>query len=230
MKTFSFLSLPFKGRFGGVILLLFCMPLMLTAVNKDYMKDPKYLLGAVPEVEGIVTFQKNFTVTEKSEQQIYDIMLAYIKNSIVSEAIQAPQSDYTRVISEEKESGTVVARIEEYMTFSHVFLNLDRTRFRYLLSASVKGQKVSLVLTQISYYYNEDREGKNGETYKAEEWITDKVAVNKKGTKLYPRSGKFRRMTVDRVEAIFDGFMDALSTMEVQEQVLTRKRKGIIEE
>ena len=213
MKTNSLLSLPFKGRFGGVFVLLFCLPLCLMAAKKDYMKDPKYLLGAVPEVDGIVTFQKNFTVTEKNEQQIYDIMQAYIKNSLIGGAIQAPKSDYTRVISEERSSGTVVARIEEYMTFSHVFLNLDRTRFRYLLSASVKGQKVSLVLTQITYYYNEDREGKNGENYKAEEWITDKVAVNKKGTKLYP----------------FDGFMDALSTMEVQDQVLTKKRKGIIE-
>ena len=219
MKTNSLLSLPFKGRFGGVFVLLFCLPLCLMAAKKDYMKDPKYLLGAVPEVDGIVTFQKNFTVTEKNEQQIYDIMQAYIKNSLIGGAIQAPKSDYTRVISEERSSGTVVARIEEYMTFSHVFLNLDRTRFRYLLSATVKGQKVSLVLTQISYYYNEDMEGKNGETYKAEEWITDKVAVNKKGTKLYPRSGKFRRMTVDRVEAIFDGFMDIFST-----------RQGVVEE
>ena len=55
-------------------------------------------------------------------------------------------------------------------------------------------------------------EGQNGILYKAEEWITDKLAVNKKGTRLYPRSGKFRRMTVDRVEAIFNGFMDTFST------------------
>jgi colicin import membrane protein len=96
------------------------------------------------------------------------------------------------------------------MTFSHVFLNLDRTRFRYLLSATVKGQKVSLVLTQISYYYNEDMDGNNGIHYKAEEWISDKEAVNKKGTALYPRSGKFRRKTVDRVEAIFQGAENAL--------------------
>ena len=209
---------------------LLCLPLCLMAGKRDYMKDPKYLLGAVPEVDGIVTFQKNFSVTDKSEQQIYDVLHAYISNSIIANAIHDKMQPYTRIISEEKESGTVVARIEEYMTFSHVFLNLDRTRFRYLLNASVKGQKVSLTITQISYYYNEDMDGKNGVPYKAEEWITDKVAVNKKGTKLYPRSGKFRRMTVDRVEAIFNGFMDALSTMEVQDQVISKKRKGIIEE
>ena len=191
---------------------LLCLPLFLMAGKRDYLKDPKYLLGAVPEVDGVVTFQKNFSVTDKSEQQIYDILHAYISNSIVANAIHDKMQPYTRVISEEKENGTVVARVEEYMTFTHVFLNLDRTRFRYMLSASVKGQKVSLVITQISYYYNEDMDGKNGVPYKAEEWITDKLAVNKKGTKLYPRSGKFRRKTVDRVEEIFQGFIDTFST------------------
>jgi len=213
MKTNSLLSLPFKGRFGGVFVLLFCLPLCLMAGKRDYMKDPKYPLGAVPEVNGIVTFQKNFSVTDKNEQQIYNAVLAYIHNSLIGNAIHDKSQPYTRIISEEKASGEVVARIEEYMIFNKVtFLQLDRTRFRYLLSASVKGQKVSLTITQISYYYNEDMDGKNGEPYKAEEWITDKVAVNKMGTKLYPRSGKFRRMTVDRVEEIFNGFVDVLST------------------
>ena len=185
---------------------LMCLPLCLMAGKRDYMKDPKYLLGAVPEVNGIVTFQKNFSVTDKSEQQIYDIVAAYVKNSLVGAGIHDKLRPYTRIISEEKENGMVVARVEEYMTFNHVtFLNLDRTRFRYLLSATVKGQKVSLVLTQISYYYNEDMNGNNGIHYKAEEWISDKEAINKKGTRLYPRSGKFRRKTVDRAEEIFAG-------------------------
>ena len=211
---------------------LLCLPLCLMAGKKDKDKntDPRYLLGAVPEVNGVVTFQKSFSVTDKNEQQIYDILLAYINDSIMGSAIQNQSLQYTRIISNEKESGTIVARIEEYMIFHKMFLSLDRTRFRYLLSANVKGQKVSLTITQISYYYNEDMDGKNGVTYKAEEWITDKEAVNKKGTKLYPRSGKFRRKTVDRVQNIFEGFMDALSTMEVEEQVVTKKRKGIVEE
>ena len=197
---------------------LLCLPLCLMANKKD--KDPKYLLGAVPEVDGVVTFQKSFSVTDKNEQQIYDILLAYINNSILSNAIQNQQPQYTRIISEEKDKGNIVARIEEYMTFKRIpIISLDRTRFRYLLNAEVKGQKVNLTITQISYYYNEDMDGKNGVPYKAEEWITDKEAVNKKGTKLYPRSGKFRRLTIDRVEEIFQGFMDAFST-----------KQGVIEE
>ena len=230
MKTNSLLSLPFKGRFGGVFMLLLCLPLCLFAGKKDKNTDPKYLRGAVPEVNGVVTFQKNFTVTDRNDQEIYDILLAYITDSIAEVAIHDPSLQYTRIISEEKESGTVVARIEEYMIFHKMFLSLDRTRFRYLLSASVKEKKVNLTITQISYYYNEDMDGKNGEPYKAEEWITDKEAVNKANTKLYPRCGKFRRKTIDRVQAIFEGFMDALSTKEVEEQVEKQKRKGIVED
>ena len=197
---------------------LLCLPLCLMAHKDD--KNPKYLLGAVPEVDGVVTFQKNFSVTDKNEQQIYDVLLAHINNPLISDAIHDKSVPYTRIISEEKGEGTIVARIEEYMTFKRIpIISLDRTRFRYMLSAEVKGQKVSLTITQISYYYNEDMDGKNGVNYRAEEWITDKEAVNKKGTKLYPKSGKFRRLTVDRVEAIFAGFMDAFAT-----------KKGVVEE
>jgi colicin import membrane protein len=189
------------------------------AGKKD--KDPKYLLGAVPEVNGVVTFQKSFSVTDKNEQQIYDVLLAYITDSIAGKAIQNQNPQYTRIISNEKENGTIVARIEEYMIFHKMFLSLDRTRFRYMLTANVSGQKVSLTITQISYYYNEDMDGKNGERYKAEEWITDKEAVNKAGTNLYPRSGKFRRKTIDRVQEIFGGFMEAFSTT---------TKQGVVEE
>ena len=210
-----------EGAWKGFLLIaaLLCLPLGLLAGKRDYMKDPKYLLGAVPEIDGVVTFQKSFSVTDKSEKEIYDIMYAYINNTIMANAVQKKQPQYTRIISEDKESGTIVARIEEYMIFHKLPLSLDRTRFRYLLVAGVVDQKISLVTTQISYYYNEDMDGNNGVNYKAEEWITDKEAVNKKGTKLYPRSGKFRRKTVDRVEEIFKGFMENFSTI-----------KGVVED
>ena len=72
-----------------------------------------------------------------------------------------------------------------------------------MLSVTCSDGKCKMVITQISYYYREDMDGHNGETYKAEEWISDKEAINKAGTKLYPISGKFRRKTIDRVESIF---------------------------
>jgi colicin import membrane protein len=45
----------------------------------------------------------------------------------------------------------------------------------------------------------------------AEEWISDEYAVNKKRTKLYPISGKFRRKTIDRKDFIFNKFETLLN-------------------
>ena len=86
-----------------------------------------------------------------------------------------------------------------------------------------------MVINQISYYYQEDMEGKNGVTYKAEEWITDKEAINKAGTKLYPRSGKFRRKTIDRMEQIFEGAMDAFEDKPEPQAVQKKKRSNVEE-
>ena len=79
---------------------------------------------------------------------------------------------------------------------------------------NVSGNKVNMTITQVSYYYNEDIDGTNGINYKAEEWITDEEALNKKQTKLLPRSGKFRVKTIDRVEEIFNAAMDAFDKQE----------------
>lgn len=185
--------------------LLLCLPLLSIAKGKG--DDSKYLLGAVPEVNGVVTFQKTISVAGKSQAQVYQAINNYMQNAILGNAIEGLR---TRVISDGKQDGNIVVKAEEYMIFKKKALNLDRTRFRYQLSANTTEGKCELTLNQVSYYYNEDMNGENGVTFKGEEWITDKEAVNKKGTALYPRSGKFRRKTIDRVEEIFAGAEAAL--------------------
>lgn len=62
-------------------------------------------------------------------------------------------------------------------------------------------------MSRVKYKYA--TQGKS-ETYLAEKWITDKEAVNKKHTRLYPISGKFRRKTIDRKDEIFETLREAL--------------------
>jgi colicin import membrane protein len=184
--------------------------------------EPKYLKGGVPEENGMIVFRKSFSITNKQTSEIFSTVSDYINNQIVAPAIHERR---TRILSDGKADGVIVAKVEEYMTFRHVFLNLDRTRFIYQIQASVEGNKVNLAISQISYYYNEDREGNNGITYKGEEWITDKEALNKKGDKLYPRSGKFRIKTIDRVEDIFEKCMDAFDVENGK-----KVRQGVVEQ
>lgn len=180
-----------------IILAIFCLlPFVAQAVEPE-----KYLKGAVPEVDGVVVFSQTYDVSHLSQDEAMKRALEYVQTKVMAPAIQLR---YTRMLTDGVVDGQFVARVEEYMVFRKAFFNLDRTRIRYQLTATYASGKVKVDISQITYYYNEDQEGKNGIHYKAEEWINDKNAVNKKGTKLYPRSGKFRRKTIDRVDAIFN--------------------------
>ena len=163
--------------------LLFCLPLFVFAKNDD----SKYLAGAVPEVNGQVLFQQTFAVKDKSKDEIYQVMNAFVKRMTQEEN----QLKRTRITAEDPATGTITARFEEWLVFKKKILYLDRTRFNYLLNVTCSDGKCKMVITQISYYYREDMNGENGDTYKAEEWISDKEAINKAGTKLYPISGKY---------------------------------------
>lgn len=204
--------------------LLLCMPLCMQAANND--KD-KYLAGAVPEVNGAVVFQKSFKVPGHTDEQIRQTMLQFVTDSLVAEGVEGLR---TRLISDGKSGEDLSARIEEVMVFKRKPLYLDRTRFRYQITVNVDNGRVNMNISQISYYYGGEAEGATAETYKAEEWITDKAAINKAGTKLYPRSGKFRIKTVDRVEEIFE---QAISTFETEVPIPVKQaktRRVVVEE
>ncbi len=201
---------------------------MLLSLNVNAataVDDSKYLAGAVPEENGIVTFKKSFSVPGKSETELREAMRLYV-NQLVNNSIPAP-GNYARIM-EDDETG-ITARVCEWMIFKKKPLNLDRTRFRYQIAAKVEGQRITITISNISYYYNEDMETMNGMIFKAEEWISDKEALNKAKTKLYPKSGKFRRKTVDRAEEIFD---EAMDLFEAKEQAVPMKpvRKSVVEE
>ncbi len=187
-----------------ILFILLCLPAILASAANE---NPKYLRGAVPERDGIVTFTQTFSVPGKNQADIYPVVKTYIQQLVTN----ARQDLRTRIVSDQ--DNTIVANVEEIMTFRKKFLNWDHCFFRYLISAQcTPDSKVTLTITKISYQYQFDNEGNGGENFKAEEWISDAAAVNKAGTKLYPRCGKFRRKTIDRVEEIFTGARDAFET------------------
>ena len=203
-----------------------CLPLLSMAKKHD---DTPYLKGAVPEQNGIVTFQKTFKVPNKSKQAIYQIMKPWLQK-LVDESIPAP-GNYARMNMDTPD--TLVAKVCEYQVYTKKFLNLDRSRYRYTLSVVIDEGKVTITQSGLAWYYSEDQEGNNGIIYRAEEWINDKYALNKAGTKLLPRSGKFRRKTVDRANELFESAMDAFEPTPAQQpaqQPVKKVRTGVVEE
>lgn len=201
-----------------VLLVLFAM-LSLVAGAKSSV-DSKYLAGGVPEENGMVIFRKSFRVPGKSQQELLTRIRSFISDDLLGKGIEGLRN---RMLSEGHDDALVVARVEEYMVFKNKPLYLDRTRFRYQVSARVTGDRINMQISQISYYYGEQTDGTKGETYKAEEWISDQAALAKGGKKLYPRSGKFRIKTIDRAEEIF-----ALAIDKFEERRTVEVRSGVV--
>lgn len=166
-------------------LLLICLPITLFAQT-----NTQYLEGAVPLKDGKVTFTSEISIPGLSQKQIYETILQW-----ANKRFQPDETFNDRVLYQNPEDGDIVIGGEEYLTFTNTSFSLDRTRIYYMMRISCLPEKCNINITRIRYWYNEARDG--GEKYTAEEWITDKYALNKSKTKLYPISGKFRRKTID---------------------------------
>ena len=157
--------------------------------------DEKYLEGAVPVVDGKVTFTNEVNAGTMSKQQVYDILLEW-----ANKRYQPDDNLKARVLYTNPEEGIIAIGGEEYLVFSSTALALDRTRIYYQLQLFCETGKCKIILTRIRYWYEENRDG--GVKYNAEEWITDEFSLQKNKKKLYPISGKFRRKTIDLKEEL----------------------------
>lgn len=186
-----------------LILFLACLPLMGTAKEKNDNSDPKYLAGAITMNDGKIEFTKEVSTKGLTRTEVYQALLNWAKGRFVSNGKLHSQVAYA-----DEERGEIAAVAEEYMVFSSSALSLDRTRIYYQFLIHVGEETCQMTMTRIRYWYEENRDG--GERYTAEEWITDDMALNKKGTKLAPICGKFRRETIDLKDALFESATAAL--------------------
>ena len=192
-----------------------CLPAMLHAQDKD---DSKYLAGAVPEVDGKVVFTKEFSIPGMSQDEIYNRIYGWM------EARLKQNENISRIVFSDKEKGQIVGTGDEWIVFSSTALSLDRTKILYQLTATCQPEKCTLEVEKIRFNY---REGK--EKYTAEEWITDKYALNKAQTKLVRGLAKWRRKTVDFVDELALGATEALSAATANAPAEEKKEEKTVE-
>lgn len=196
------------------IAVMMFLPLMTQAQNTWEMQeneatgvkvnpDQKYLVGAVPIVDGRVQFHTVINAPGKSAAQIYKIMLGYM-TLMTKESNQTEQS---RITLNDSINHIICGSYQEWLVFKSTALVLDRTRFMYTISVKCEDGKADITMNRIYYLYDEER---NPETYKAEEWITDEYGLKKNKDKLSRVSGKFRRKTIDRKDYLFNKFAKLL--------------------
>ena len=198
------------------IAILMAMPLIASAQDNTWERieqaqvvkdnpDAKYLVdGAVPFVDGVVCWQTTINAPGKTAKQIYDILYKQM-DKMVNEPNQIANS---AIVQDDKEKHELGAIFHEWLVFKNSTLSLDRTQLNFQLMVKYADGKADVKISHITYDYDLERKPVH---YKAEEWITDKYAVNKKHTKLYPISAKFRRKTIDRKDFIFSKFNSLLN-------------------
>ena len=199
-----------------LISLLTLMPMLATAQDNTWERveqepvektnpDAKYLEpNAVPVVDGKVCWETVSEAPGKSAQQIYEIL----KNQLVKMTKEPNQIENSTLAIHDSVKYELGAVFHEWLVFKDATLVLDRTQFNFQLLVYCADGKADVKMTRISYDYDLNRKPTH---YSAEEWITDKYAVNKKHTKLYPVSAKFRRKTIDRKDYIFNKFNTLLN-------------------
>lgn len=179
-----------------LLFLLFLIPLTLSAQT-----DSKYLAGAVPMKEGKIVFTKEIKVPNRSKDQIYTTLLQW--------AQQRFNTKDQRVVFKDAQKGQIAILSKEYIIFSQSALSLDRSMTSYRLVIQAMDNLCQVEMDGIRYSHNVSYQEKP-ETYIAEEWIIDKVALNGKKTKLSRVSGKFRKGTIDLADRLFTEVSQAL--------------------
>ena len=188
------------------LLMLGCFSLCIGVCANAYAqdnqpnKDAKYLAGAIPEVDGKVVFTKEYSIPGMTQEEIYTRVQGWM------EARLKKNENNSRVVYTNPEKGQIVGMGDEWIVFSSTALSLDRTRILYQLTATCQPEQCQLEVSKVRFIY---REGE--ERYTAEEWITDKYALNKSKTKLVRGLAKWRRNTVDFVDNLGTELAEALS-------------------
>ncbi len=203
------------------IFALTVVALMTAPAQSSAQETPstdKYLVGAVPVKNGFVEFEKSYRVPGKSQEQIYELLKAYIQTELVEGPEHLAQS---QIVNADSLNHVVVANLEEWLYFKRKAWSTHRTRFFYQIIAMARSEEFRIIMRRIHYLYDEEERPGLAEPYQAEDWITDEEALTKDKTKLTRIAGKFRRFTIDRKDAIFDGAAQAAGAV--------RKVKKVVE-
>jgi flavin reductase (DIM6/NTAB) family NADH-FMN oxidoreductase RutF len=176
------------------LLMILLIPAFIFAQQKN---EDRYLSGAVPEIDDRVTFQKDYDLPGVNTNTIY----SRVYNRL--EKLMLQNGNESRIVFSDKEEGQIVALGEEYLVFSSNAFSLDRALMSYYITATCSDEKCNIKIDRIKYFYNETRSS-------AEEQITDKIALNKKKTKIYPGYKKLRVSTIDLADNYFSEITQAL--------------------
>ncbi len=197
-----------KFNMKRIIFLITAIILCSTTASAQLFKDrsteaePQYKVGTVPVVNGKVTFEEKIPAEGLSAAEITDRINGWIKNRYVEPTVISVKR------YESEAPNTTIIKGEEYIVFRNTFFVLNRARIYYYLTITAADGYCTFNMSRITFWHDDEDE-KGGIHMKAENWITDETAFNKKG-KLKKHEGKFRRKTIDLKNQLVDEIKNVL--------------------
>ena len=146
--------------------------------------------GAIPVKNGKVTFEETIPAEGYTAEEVKRAVDAWVKERFVKPTVISVKQ------FESDQPETIILKGEEYIVFKNKFLVLERARIYYYLTLTANDGSCTFNMSRITYWYDDEAENGGIKNMKAEEWITDDMAFDKKG-KLKKFEGKFRRKTID---------------------------------
>ena len=164
---------------------------------------PSNTIGAIPVVNGKVTFEETIPAEGYTANEIKKIIDNWIKERFVKPTVISAKQ------FESNNQKTTILKAEEYLVFKNKALVLERARIYYYLTLTANEGSCTFNMSRITYWYD-DEDDKGGLKMIAEEWITDENAINKKG-EVKKFEGKFRNKTIELKNILINALTEKLS-------------------
>ena len=172
--------------------------------------------GAIPEESGKVVFKDVIEAPNKTKNDIFTKVAQWASFRYEPNSVQGSYTDsnffknieFSKVSKADKQNGNILCQGAEELIFSIKPLAKNYTQAFYLLDLTVKDGQVGFNLYNLSF--NVDQGEGQFVRMAAEDWITDKECINKKG-ELRRIPGKFRIKTIDLVAQLKQEISEAIN-------------------
>ena len=177
--------------------------------------DKKYLAGAVPTEDGKVVFNRQLDITGIAPQTAIELTRQWANGPLANDGYSG------KIYDIDNNAGSLVINMDGDLVFKSSAFQLDQATISFILDVKFNNNKCMLTFRNIRYLYAINPNNTRRDVIMADNWIVDKEALNKAGTKMYAMNGKFRIRTVQLVDYLTESLRSGLNARDVKKNTNT---------
>lgn len=179
----------------------------------DY-SDKRYLAGAIHTEDGKVVFSKQLDITGIPVGTAMELTTQWATGPLAEDGFNGKAHNI------DNNAGYLAINIDGDLTFKSSAFQLDKATIMFILDVKFTDNRCLLTFRNIRYLYAINPNNAKRDVILADNWITDKEALNKAGTKMYAMNGKFRIRTIQLVDYLTESLRNSLNAKNVDKKVV----------